>query len=41
MAPVHAAHLLGGRLNAAFVRGYRARWFENYVAVPGAKATGP
>ena len=40
----HAAtldHLLGGRLNVAFVRGYQARWFENYAAVPGAKATGP
>ena len=34
----HAAtldHLLGGRLNVAFVRGYQARWFENYAAVPG------
>jgi alkanesulfonate monooxygenase SsuD/methylene tetrahydromethanopterin reductase-like flavin-dependent oxidoreductase (luciferase family) len=40
----HAAtldHLLGGRLNVAFVRGYQARWFENYAAVLGAKATGP
>ena len=40
----HAAtldHLLGGRLNVAFVRGYQARWFENYAAVRGAKATGP
>ena len=40
----HAAaldHLLGGRLNVAFVRGYQARWFENYAAVPCAKATGP
>jgi alkanesulfonate monooxygenase SsuD/methylene tetrahydromethanopterin reductase-like flavin-dependent oxidoreductase (luciferase family) len=40
----HAAtldHLLVGRLNVAFVRGYQARWFENYAAVPGAKATGP
>src|SRR4029450_9868065 len=40
----HAAtldHLLGGRLNGAFVRGYQARWFENYAAVAGAKATGP
>ena len=40
----HAAtldHMLGGRLNVAFVRGYQARWFENYVAVPGLKATGP
>jgi alkanesulfonate monooxygenase SsuD/methylene tetrahydromethanopterin reductase-like flavin-dependent oxidoreductase (luciferase family) len=40
----HAAtldHLLGGRLNVAFVRGYQARWFENFAALPGAKATGP
>jgi alkanesulfonate monooxygenase SsuD/methylene tetrahydromethanopterin reductase-like flavin-dependent oxidoreductase (luciferase family) len=40
----HAAtldHLLGGRLNVAFVRGYQARWFENFAAVPGARATGP
>jgi alkanesulfonate monooxygenase SsuD/methylene tetrahydromethanopterin reductase-like flavin-dependent oxidoreductase (luciferase family) len=40
----HAAtldHLLGGRLNVAFVRGYQARWFENYAAVAGARATGP
>src|SRR5262245_42727900 len=40
----HAAtldHMLGGRLSVAFVRGYQARWFENYVAVPGVKATGP
>ena len=28
----HAAtldHLLGGRLNVAFVRGYQSRWFQN------------
>ena len=40
----HAAtldHMLGGRFNVAFVRGYQARWFENYVALPGVKATGP
>src|SRR5258705_9228854 len=40
----HAAtldHLLGGRLNVAFVRGHQARWFENYAAVPGVKSTGP
>ena len=40
----HAAtldHMLGGRLNVAFVRGYQARWFENYAALPGVKATGP
>jgi len=40
----HAAtldHMLDGRLNVAFVRGYQARWFQNYAAVPGAKATGP
>jgi len=23
------------------VRGYQARWFENYAAVPGARANGP
>lgn len=40
----HAAtldHMLGGRLNVAFVRGYQARWFQNFVAVPGVQATGP
>jgi alkanesulfonate monooxygenase SsuD/methylene tetrahydromethanopterin reductase-like flavin-dependent oxidoreductase (luciferase family) len=40
----HAAtldHLLGGRLNVAFVRGYQARWFESYAAIPGVKSTGP
>lgn len=40
----HAAtldHMLGGRLNVAFVRGYQARWFQNFAAVPGVKATGP
>ena len=40
----HAAgldHLLGGRLNVAFVRGYQARWFDNLVAVPGVSAVGP
>ena len=40
----HAAtldHMLGGRLNVAFVRGYQARWTESYIAVPGVKATGP
>src|SRR5262249_13159538 len=39
----HAAtldHLLGGRLNVAFVRGYQARWFDNLVAVPGVSAVG-
>ena len=39
----HAAtldHLLGGRLNVAFVRGYQARWFENYAAVPGVEGHG-
>ncbi|GIX49308.1 MAG: alkane 1-monooxygenase [Candidatus Tectimicrobiota bacterium] len=34
-------HMLGGRLNVAFVRGYQARWFDNFVAIPGVKATGP
>jgi alkanesulfonate monooxygenase SsuD/methylene tetrahydromethanopterin reductase-like flavin-dependent oxidoreductase (luciferase family) len=40
----HAAtldHLLGGRLNVAFVRGYQSRWFQNLTAVPGIKAVGP
>ena len=40
----HAAtldHLLNGRLNVAFVRGYQARWFENYAALPGVRSTGP
>jgi alkanesulfonate monooxygenase SsuD/methylene tetrahydromethanopterin reductase-like flavin-dependent oxidoreductase (luciferase family) len=40
----HAAtldHLLGGRLNVAFVRGYQSRWFQNFAAVPGVKAVGP
>jgi alkanesulfonate monooxygenase SsuD/methylene tetrahydromethanopterin reductase-like flavin-dependent oxidoreductase (luciferase family) len=40
----HAAtldHMLGGRLNVAFVRGYQHRWVEQYAAVPGVKATGP
>src|SRR6185436_5949126 len=39
----HAAtldHLLGGRLNVAFVRGYQSRWFQNFAAVPGVKAVG-
>ncbi len=39
----HAAtldHLLGGRLNVAFVRGYQARWFQNFAALPGIKAVG-
>ena len=33
-------HLLRGRLNVAFVRGYQARSFENFAAVPGVKAVG-
>lgn len=28
-------HLLKGRLNVAFVRGYQHRWFSNLAAVPG------
>jgi alkanesulfonate monooxygenase SsuD/methylene tetrahydromethanopterin reductase-like flavin-dependent oxidoreductase (luciferase family) len=28
-------HMLQGRLNVAFVRGYQHRWFSNYAAVPG------
>ena len=35
-------HMLRGRLNIAFVRGYQHRWFSNYVAVPGGvSAVGP
>ena len=35
-------HMLQGRLNVAFVRGYQHRWFSNYVAVPGGvEAVGP
>lgn len=35
-------HLLKGRLNIAFVRGYQHRWFSNYTAVPGGvSAVGP
>jgi alkanesulfonate monooxygenase SsuD/methylene tetrahydromethanopterin reductase-like flavin-dependent oxidoreductase (luciferase family) len=40
----HAAtldHLLGGRLNVAFVRGYQSRWFQSLTAVPGIQAVGP
>ena len=39
----HAAtldHLLRGRLNVGFVRGYQARWFESLAAVPDVKAVG-
>ena len=28
-------HMLQGRLNVAFVRGYQHRWFSNLAAVPG------
>jgi len=40
----HAAtldHLLGGRLNVAFLRGYQSRWMQNFAAVPGVRAVGP
>src|SRR5262249_25486575 len=40
----HAAgldHLLRGRLNVAFVRGYQARWFENLATAPDVRAVGP
>lgn len=33
-------HMLGGRLNVAFVRGYQHRWFSNYATVPGVDAVG-
>ncbi|MFN0090617.1 MAG: LLM class flavin-dependent oxidoreductase [Acidimicrobiales bacterium] len=46
--PVRAAeeiamldHILQGRLSVGFVRGYQARWFATYAAVPGARATTP
>lgn len=31
-------HMLQGRLNVAFVRGYQHRWFSNYATVPGGVA---
>jgi alkanesulfonate monooxygenase SsuD/methylene tetrahydromethanopterin reductase-like flavin-dependent oxidoreductase (luciferase family) len=34
-------HVLKGRLAVGFTRGYQARWFQNYAAVPGARATTP
>ena len=34
-------HILKGRLNVGFTRGYQARWFQTYAAVPGAHATTP
>ena len=34
-------HVLKGRLAVGFTRGYQARWFQNYRAVPGARATTP
>jgi alkanesulfonate monooxygenase SsuD/methylene tetrahydromethanopterin reductase-like flavin-dependent oxidoreductase (luciferase family) len=34
-------HILKGRLAVGFTRGYQARWFQNYAAVPGARATTP
>ena len=39
----HAAtldHLLRGRLNVAFVRGYQARWFDNFAVRPDVRAVG-
>lgn len=39
----HAAtldHLLRGRLNVAFVRGYQARWFQNFTTVGDVQAVG-
>ena len=32
-------HMLQGRLNVAFVRGYQHRWFSNYASVPGGVAS--
>jgi len=34
-------HMLKGRLNVAFVRGYQARWVQNYAALEGVGAVGP
>jgi alkanesulfonate monooxygenase SsuD/methylene tetrahydromethanopterin reductase-like flavin-dependent oxidoreductase (luciferase family) len=46
--PVRAAeeiatldHMLKGRLNVGFTRGYQSRWVGSYAAVPGANATTP
>ena len=33
-------HMLEGRLNVAFVRGYQARWVQNYGSLPGVEAVG-
>lgn len=33
-------HMLQGRLNVAFVRGYQARWVQNYATLPGVGAVG-
>ena len=33
-------HMLQGRLNVAFVRGYQARWVQNYATRPGVEAVG-
>ena len=34
-------HILRGRLAVDFTRGYQARWFQNYAALPGVHATTP
>ena len=34
-------HILKGRLAVGFTRGYQARWFQNYAALPGVHATTP
>lgn len=34
-------HMLKGRLNVAFTRGYHARWVDSYAARPGVGATTP
>jgi len=46
--PVRAAeeiatldHMLKGRLNVGFTRGYQSRWVGSYAAVPGVNATTP
>lgn len=34
-------HMIGGRLNIGFSRGYQDRWVDCYAAVPGVRATTP
>ena len=34
-------HMLNGRFGVGLVRGYQARWVENYKVQPALKAVGP